>query len=132
MWELAEAGWRAVLARHKDESLRRTVGKLNTPRPKQVDELFADLLGIASFSSGWLWHSTSNAKVKQSLEDLVTLRGEIGHRVVASRPVQKADVVQAAKLVQRLAVVSSNTVRKFLMTRVSEEPWSRYEIGGVS
>jgi hypothetical protein len=42
VWELAEGGWRAVLAGHKDELLRLSVGRLNTPRPKQVDDLFGD------------------------------------------------------------------------------------------
>jgi hypothetical protein len=72
VWELAGLGWRTALATHRDDTLRRSVGRLNTPRPKQVDELFSDLLGIASFSTCWHWHNVQNDKIKQRLEDLVT------------------------------------------------------------
>ena len=127
VWELADTGWRAVLARHREEMLRRSVGRLNTPRPKQVDDLFGDLLGLGAFSSSWRWHNVSNGSIKQRLEELVTLRGEIAHRVVASQPVKKRDVEAAADLVLCLSIASSNHVRTFLMSKVNIEPWPRYE-----
>ena len=128
VWELAETGWRSVLERHRGQILLRSAGKLNTPRPKQVDELFADLLGLAMLSDSWRWGGVPNGRVKKSLEDLVTLRGEIAHRVEASRPVLKRDVESASELVEKLAVCSSNTVRTFLMTRVADrvEPWVKF------
>lgn len=132
VWELADTGWRDVLTRHRDETLRRSVGRLNTPRPKQVDELLAELLGIATFSSCWRWHNVQNDRVKQRLEDLVTLRGEIAHRVVSSRAVKKRHVEAAAELIQCLAVTSSNTVRKFLMSKVDAPPWPVYKFGNVA
>jgi hypothetical protein len=131
VWELADGGWRDVLARHRDETLRRSVGRLNTPRPKQVDELFGELLGIARFSTCWRWHNVPNDRVKERLEDLVTLRGEIAHRVVSSRPVKKGDVEAAAQLIQCLAVTSSNTVRKFLLSKTGKAPWPVYKYGNV-
>ena len=128
VWELADTGWRRVLERHRVDILKRYTGKLNTPRARQVDELFADLLGLALVSGSWHSEGVTNAKLKQSLEDLVTLRGEIAHRVQASRAVLKRDVSNASKLVERLAVCSSNTVRTFLMTRASQcpDPWPKF------
>jgi hypothetical protein len=131
VWELADIGWRDVLKAHKEEMLRRSVGRLNTPRPRQVDDLFGDLLGIHSFSSAWRWHNVANDRIKESLEDLVTLRGEIAHRVVSSRPVRKADVVDAVTLVRRLALSSSNLVRRFLMTKLTAEPWQEHTFEDV-
>ncbi len=128
VWELADSGWRAVLQRHRDEILRRNVGRLNTPRPKQVDDLFGDLLGLDRLSSTWRWHNVNNPNIKQRLEELVTLRGEIAHRVVASRPVNKRDVEDAADLVGSLSIASSNVVRKFLMSKIAIEPWPEYEL----
>jgi hypothetical protein len=129
VWELAGTGWRTVLARHRETVLKRSTGRLNTPRPKEVDELFSDLLGMASISSCWKWHNVPNDRIKQNLDDLVTLRGEIAHRVESSRPVVKKDVVAATDLVQRLAVTSSNIVRQFLLARGKGEPWGTYNYG---
>ena len=78
------------------------------------------------------WRGTSNTRVKQALEDLVTRRGEIAHRVTSSHPVRKRDVVNAAELVLKLSVVSSNAVRQFLMTRAQGEPWEITTYRGVS
>jgi RiboL-PSP-HEPN len=131
VWEIADAGWRNVLLRHRDETLKRSVGRLNTPRPKQVDELFSDLLGIAKISTCWRWHNVQNDAITQRLEDLVTMRGEIAHRVVSSRAVLKRDVETAAELVQCLAVTTSNTVRKFLIGKTTVAPWPTYKFGKV-
>jgi hypothetical protein len=67
-------------------------------------------------------------RIKQTLDDLITLRGEIAHRVVSSRSVKKHEVTDAANLGLRLAATSSNTMRRFLMTRVNEEPWEEFEL----
>jgi hypothetical protein len=130
VWELADKGWRAVLAKHRDQVLRESVGRLNTPRAKQVDALFSDLLGISQLSSSWRWHNVANDRIKNALEDLVTRRGEIAHRVVASRSVTKKDVKDSTTLVIRLATTSSNTIRQFLMSKVpAEAPWAEYVVG---
>ncbi len=129
VWELAGDGWRAALEKHKADVLKRHVGKLNTPRAAQVDALFGDLVGLALVSQSWVWGGVSNAKVKGSLEELVTRRGEIAHRVKTSRPVLKKEVRSASDLVERLAIRSSNTARTFLMTKiVGPEPWPEFSL----
>lgn len=129
VWELAGEGWRTALERHKADVLKRHVGKLNTPRAAQVDALFGDLVGLGLVSTSWVWGGVSNAKVKLSLDDLVTLRGEIAHRAKTSRPVLKKEVRVATELVERLAVHSSNHVRQFLMTKIAgPEPWREYVV----
>jgi hypothetical protein len=127
VWELADGGWRTVLERHRDTAVRKSAGKLNTPRVKQVDELFSDLLGISTLSSSWKWHNVTNDEIKGRLEGLITLRGEIAHRVATSRSVLKKDVVAAIELVHRLAICSSNVVRQFLLMRGKGEPWQAYD-----
>lgn len=129
VWELAGDGWRTALERHRAVVLDRYVGKLNTPRPAQVDSLFGDLIGLAMVSSSWRWGGVPNEKIKDSLEELVTRRGEIAHRVKTSRAVLKREVKSATELVERLAIRTSNTVRQFLMTKVAgPEPWHEQEL----
>ena len=126
VWRLAGAGWRDVLEEHKSELFKEYISKLNTPKPKQVDALFASLLGISSLSSRWSWHTTTSAKACARLTALVELRGSIAHQVAADRPVRKSQVRAYVDLIHRLAIASTNRVAVHLLTRTKQRPWPIY------
>ena len=127
VWQLAGDGWRAVLQKHKTEMLKEYVGKLNTPKPKQVDNLFEAMLGISALSQKWSWHNVSHQKTTTKLSSLVELRGEIAHQVAAGKSVTKAIVLDHMEFVYRLATVSSNRVRAFVYARTKKRPWVSYK-----
>jgi hypothetical protein len=83
-------------------------------------------------SSAWRWKGRSVTQVTEALDALVTLRGSIAHRVVASQRVRKKDVLDARDLISRLAAKSSNRVRTFLHERVGKYPWGRCRIGACA
>ena len=114
VWELAGDGWRKVLKRHRKSVLDRYVGKLNTPRPKQIDDLYETLLGMKNVSKAWAWKGTTNKRALERLDNLITLRGEIAHRVVAGNSVHKKHVDQARHLIGFLSAVLSNQVAEHL------------------
>ena len=126
VWRLAGDGWRSVLADHKSDLFKEYIGKLNTPKPKQIDALFSSLIGLTSLSSRWSWRTVTSDRTTQKLTELVELRGSIAHRVAASKAVHKAKVFDYLWLVYRLAVVSSNRVRAFIYARTKQRPWSAY------
>jgi hypothetical protein len=126
VWELAGDGWKTVLRNHQEQVLRRYVGNLNTPKPKQIDELFSSLMGVSNISKKWSWHRCSPAKARARLNKLVTLRGAIAHRVSAPRSVRKNEVEQAATFVGRLAVATHNAVNTNLGARLGHRPWKEY------
>jgi hypothetical protein len=123
VWELAGDGWKAVVKRHRVEVLERYVGKLNTPKPGNVDELFKKLVGLDLLSSCWGWKGTSVASARSRLERLVELRGQIAHRVKATSSVKKQHVWNCSEFLCRLAACSSNHVRQHLHSRTSAFPW---------
>lgn len=128
-WDLAGDGWRRACRNHLKEVLARTTGALNTPRAAQVDELFEKALGIKALSSSWTWQGRTARSSQKSLDDLVTLRGSIAHRVTAARSVGKADVEEARELISRLAVKSHNAVNKHLDRLLGERPWEGFWYG---
>jgi hypothetical protein len=123
VWALAQDGWKQVLSDHRTRLFERYVGRLNTPRPAQVDALFASLIGIKALSKSWKWSGRSNSSVLQALNGLVTLRGEIAHRVQTSRAVHKTYITRSLELVNRIAAISSNQVLGFVAQRVHDRPW---------
>ena len=94
--------------------IKRYVGRLNSPRPKQVDELFENLIGLRAISKFWKWQGTSNKRVLDRLDKLITLRSEIAHRVSTGTSVRKSQVDDARDLIGHLSALSSNQVSDHL------------------
>jgi hypothetical protein len=131
-WNLAGQGWKQALRDHLKHVLARTTGTLNTPKTAQVDELFEKTIGMVGLSATWRWKGSTPAKAASKLDDMVTLRGSIAHRVLAARDVGKAEVRQAAWFVLRIGSASSNAIRQHVRSRTGKYPWTEYfpEING--
>lgn len=129
VWDLAGDGWKQVIQRYKETVLEEYIGRLNTPRPSQVDSLFERLIGLKRLSSCWRWTGMSNQRVLDRLNQLIDLRGEIAHRVEASRRIYKKEVDDYSQFINRLAAVSSNAVLDFVRERTGLEPWARVVYG---
>lgn len=132
IWQLAGDGWMKVLEAHKDKVKERYIGKLNTPRPKQIDELFECLIGVRGLSAKWYWQGASNEKVLQRLDKLITTRGEIAHRVATSKSVRKVEVEKNVNFLGNLSVKLSNQVGQYLTDATGKEPWITMRYGKVS
>lgn len=126
VWKLAGGGWKQVLKDHKADLYSQYIGKLNTPRPKQVDGLFHALIGISNISSRWHWKGMSEQDVSDKLERLIELRGSIAHRATTSKAVYKNVVEDYVDFITRLAVISNNRVLAFVTARTGKTPWKRY------
>lgn len=131
-WDLAGSGWKTALNDNLREVLAKTTGALNTPRAPQIDELFEKTLGLKTLSGCWAWPGRSSAQSIAALDQLVTLRGSIAHRVQHSRSVLKRDVNSAVELVSRLAAKSNNEVRRFILTRSNIQPWNVVRYKGMA
>jgi hypothetical protein len=126
VWALADAGWRQVLKRYRDEVMKRLVRPFNTPRAANVDALFQDLVG-SELSSTWRWTGMSSTAARTKLDALVTLRGQIAHRVAASRPVRWSYVDDRVTFLVHLAIVSSNRMGALIGERTGAIPWEESE-----
>jgi hypothetical protein len=128
VWDLAGKGWRQVLMDHRDVVLDRYIGKWNTPKPSQVDELLEKLIGFSKCSSHWSWRGVSRSAAVDRLEKLVTRRGAIAHRLTGGRRAGKAEVVSGVSLVLQLAAITSNVVSDFVASRTGTRPWFLIEV----
>ncbi len=122
VWELAGDGWKQVLVVHREKVIAKIVSPLNTPRAAQCDKLFESLLGIR-LSCNWHWRGMAATRAQTLLDELITLRGEVAHRVAASRPVRKKYVRDMSALVARLSAASHNAVTDELERRIGKRPW---------
>jgi hypothetical protein len=123
-WKLAGNGWKTALKDNYTELIATTTGKLNTPKTAQIDELFLKSIGLKDLSSNWHWKGRSNEQCKLALDELITLRGAIAHRLSAGRSVTKANALEAKALVSRIAVKSSNAVCRHVEKMTGHKPWT--------
>jgi len=126
VWKLAGKGWRKVLEDHKSIILKRFIGNFNTPRADQINQLFESLVGLKTLSSSWHWAGMSKERAQSKLNELITLRGSIAHRVKTSRSVTKGFVNYYIDFIYRLAIKSHNTVDNFIYSRTSKRPWGHF------
>lgn len=122
-WNLAGNGWKKALSDNLTEVLAKTTGILNTPRAAQVDDLFSKTIGLMDISKKWSWPGRTSVQAVKALDDLVTLRGSIAHRVKSAQRVRKQDVKDALDLVGRLSIRCNNEVRTFVHGKVGKYPW---------
>lgn len=125
-WDLAGDGWKQACRDHLKEVLARTIGNLNTPKTAQVDEVFEKVLGLRQISSKWSWRGRSTRATNNALDELVSLRGSIAHRVSAARNVRKSDVAEAREFLSRLAVKSHNAVNRHIASILGDPPWEKF------
>ena len=128
-WLLAGDGWKQVLRDNLKEVLARTTATLNTPKSEQVDALFEKTIGLKTLSRSWHWKGRAAEQSRQSLNDLVALRGSIAHRVTGARHVRLTDVSEAEELICRLAVKSHNAVCIHVYRIFHSTPWTLIKYG---
>lgn len=128
VWKLAGDGWRQVLLDHKRETLDRYVGRLNSPRSHNINELFEALVGLKSLSTSWTWPGQNRRATEARLDALVGRRGEIAHRVGVARPVRKKEGLDAVRFLCRLTECSSNAVADHLQEVTRKEAWPHVAI----
>ena len=129
-WRLAGDGWKGSLRDNLKEVLSSTTGKLNTPKPNQVNELFAKAIGLEKIATKWFWPGRSNASCVAALEKLIELRGSIAHRVTHSDKVWKKDVRDAVALIARIGAVTNNVTCDYVSGLVGKDPWMRVKWDG--
>jgi hypothetical protein len=122
IWDLAGPGWKTVLVLHKG----RCIDKFHTPKREQIDDLFEKIIGLKQLSSAWKWRGFSARRAWDKLDTYVSLRGNIAHRVSFALCVTRGKVDDYLALTYRLAVRSTNRVRKYLRDITGKDPWAEY------
>lgn len=132
IWKLAGTGWKTILREHMSAVIKEKIGTLHTPRPKQIDDLFSSLIGISNLSKCWYWQGMSNSNATEKLNQLITLRGDIAHRVETTEQIKKQYVKDCGLTIIRMSVISNNKCRAHLHKITGTYPWHHEKYGSVS
>ncbi len=127
VWQLAGDGWKKVLIDHRDRTLSKSINGFNTPRAENIDRLYEHLLGITGISRNWRWRGITPEQATKKLNDIISTRGSIAHKVKHSGYVYKKDVEDARKFILRLAVITNNRTCNHLKKLTKKKPWKTYK-----
>lgn len=115
VWSLSDAGWRAVIRTRMTRMTEERNRRLNTPKTKQINELFASTLGMSSLSKHWTWQGMPHERAAERLDEYVSLRGAIAHRGdVDDQDLRKGHVQKYRKHVAGLARTTHSAVAEFV------------------
>jgi len=123
IWELAESGWRKILKSHRDNILEKWLRDFNTPKSKQVSELFANLIDLRDVTSNWNWHETPSDKASSKLDEYVIIRGNIAHRTKHDETIYKSGAKGFLSHVVKLVEKTDEAIRDHLQSLTTEFPW---------
>jgi len=131
VFDLASEGWRKVMIEHKDNMLRKHLGPFNTPKFGNVDALMKKVLGIDKISKCWYWKGMSNKNARKKLDEYISLRGSIAHRLTTNGSVTKTQADDYAVFVMRIAIKTSNRLRRYVHNIAGNYPWPEFRIGNT-
>ncbi len=124
IWNISDGKWRAVMQGRLQELKENRNRKLNTPKHKNIDELFESAIGLTNVSSTWVWaRKLTVAKAREKLDKYVELRGEIAHRGKAKNSVKKAQVEDYLEFIKRTASRTGGAVNKHVFSITGKRLW---------
>jgi hypothetical protein len=111
-WDLAAGNWKQYLEKRLKDLETKRNRRLNAPHSKNIDDLFADAVGVTNVSGSWRWPGITVERSRKKLNDYIELRGTIAHRGTAT--VQKDLVEDFLNHVKRLAGKTDARVSSFV------------------
>jgi hypothetical protein len=114
--QLATPAWTQVY----EDAVKVCVDRLNTPKHRKLQPLFADYLAIADIGAAW---TAGNVPI----DNFVTLRGEVAHRGGQSRYIRFGHLVTLEGEVKRYVKETDNYLSDHILTLVNlqRRPWNR-------
>jgi hypothetical protein len=123
VWKLAGNGWRTVMTSHRDDVLERWLSTFNTPKAQQVIALYDELLGVPDVSKWWKWKNMTPKQAADKLDEFITIRGNIAHRVKDAKPVYKMAGYNYLAHIKRLIDCMEFEMYKHLKKITKAPPW---------
>jgi hypothetical protein len=81
------------------------------------------LIDLPEVSKHWHRHKMTAAEAREYLRKLISLRGDIVHRVASASSIKKDHVTNGVELTTTLARITSNRVRDHVKSLVDTNPW---------
>lgn len=127
MWDLAGSGWKNKLEAHAAEIIARHVGRFNTPKAQNTQDVFHNVLGIVDVTQEWgeLGEHTRE-EAREQLNEFITARGAIAHGDPDAEEISDKELLRFINLVMNLAIMTGNVVRKHVQEITGKDMAEKY------
>ena len=107
--------------------LVRHVGRFNTPKAQNVQNLFRDVLGMPNVTEQWgNFGEYTVDEARTRLDDLMTARGAIAHGDPDAQELSHQDVKGFVLLVVNLMIMTSSAARAHVKETTGKDMAERY------
>lgn len=120
-WLLAGDGWRNHTLERVDRFARSTI--FNTPKTSQVNQFFADTVGIVRISDSWVTTFAGDDLPGVALDQAITTRGAIAHGERRRKALTKKEISLFYQLVSDLVDCTELAVAEHIQSVVGTRPW---------
>jgi polyribonucleotide nucleotidyltransferase len=129
IWEVADDKWKQYLRTRLSEYQEKRNRKLNTPKTKNIDQLFFSSIGISKVSSSWNWSKKMTvARATEKLDKYVTLRGSIAHRGKHLQSVKKSEVMDYLEFIKKLSSKTGGAVNSHVKKVTGKSLWKKWRM----
>lgn len=124
VWKLSDDKWRQLLTQRLQTLKESRNRKLNTPKYRNIDDLFESAIGLTDVSGKWVWAKKLTAeKARVKLDKFVELRGEIAHRGKAKTSVQKNRVEDYLGFIRKAVAKTGGAVNAHVKAITGRSLW---------
>jgi len=120
-WQLTGDGWRNHALERVDRLARTTI--FNTPKAAQVNQFFADAVGIGRISDSWMTTFAGEELPGVALDRAIVTRGAIAHGERPRKTLTKKEISLFYQLVSDLVDCTELAVAEHIETVVGTRPW---------
>jgi len=124
VWKLSDNKWRQLLQQRLQTLKESRNRKLNTPKHKNIDDLFESAIGLTNVSAKWSWaKKLTAAKARDKLDKFVELRGEIAHRGKAKSSVKRSHVEDYLAFIENVVKKTGGAVNTHVKAITGKALW---------
>lgn len=99
-----------VLKKHKKDLIH----VFNTPRSKNINELYLATIGLTNLSNSWRWRGMTTSQSQSRLGNYIDKRGAIAHRTKTSQSISRKDSEEYLELIKILVNKTERHVQSYV------------------
>jgi len=104
-------GWVGnVLKKHRHE----LVQSFNTPKSSNINQLYADTIGITKLTNSWKWNGMTTSQAQSKLGTYIKIRGAIAHRTQTMTPISRQNAEDYLDFIEILVSKTERRVQNYV------------------
>ena len=90
------------------------VQSFNTPKSSNINQLYADTIGITKLTNSWKWNGMTTSQAQSKLGTYIKIRGAIAHRTQTMTPISRQNAEDYLDFIEILVSKTERRVQNYV------------------